>query len=217
MGDEPELRHGVLLVPVGTTGGWLGTVMSGNGLMPPVASSVDPMGMPTRPTVDRVPRAGEEADALGLEDAVVVPLAQVPEAVPDTPILSNRGVGAIVAPVMTVLAPAIEVPVLEFPGLEEDGWTDAPIPEHVEAVVIEPRADVPAAAGLTPGVDSSVAPSGTPVAPTGAPGPMPSGEVTPSEAGAPVIVPTCAIAGLPHSESQATAMIKEAFMVYSPI
>jgi hypothetical protein len=146
--------------------------------MPPVASSVDPMGMPTRPTVDRVPRAGEEADAVGLEDVDVVPLAQVPEAVPDTPILSNRGVGAIVAPVMTVLAPAIEVPVLEFPGLEEDGWTDAPIPEHVEAVVIEPRADVPAAAGLTPGVDSSVAPSGTPVAPTGAPGPMPSGEAT---------------------------------------
>jgi hypothetical protein len=42
------------------------------------------------------------------------------------------------------------------------------------------------AAGLTPGVASSVAPSGMPVAPTGAPGPNPSGEVTPSELGAPV-------------------------------
>jgi len=175
------------------------------------------MGMPTRPTVDRVPRAGEEADAVGLEDAVVVPLGQVPEAVPETPIPSNRGVGAVVAPVVTVLAPAIEVPVLEFPGLEEDGWADAPIPEHVEAAVIEPRVDVPAAAGLTPGVDSSVAPSGTPVAPTGAPGPMPSGEVTPSGAGAPVIVPTCANAGLPHSERQAAAIIIDTFMLYSPI
>ena len=173
--------------------------------------------MPTRPTVDRVPRVGEEADAVGLEDAVVVSLTQVPEAVPDTPMPSNRGVGAIVVPVMTVLEPAIEVPALGFPGLEADGWADAPIPEHVEAAVIEPSADVPAAAGLTPGVDSSVAPSGTPVAPTGAPGPMPSGEVTPSEAGAPVIMPTCAIAGQLHSESQAAAIIKLAFMVYSPI
>jgi hypothetical protein len=176
--DVPVSVHGAMVVPVGTTGDWLCTVMSGKGLTPPVASSVDPMGMPTRPTVDREPRPGDEADAVGLDDAVVVLLAHVPEAVPAMPVLSNKGVGA---PVMALLVLAIEVPGLEFPRLE-----------HAVAAVIEPRADVPAAPGLMPGVASSVAPSGIPVAPTATPGPIPSGEVTPSGAGAPVIMPTCA-------------------------
>lgn len=176
--DVPVSVHGAMVVPVETKGDWLCTVMSGKGLTPPVASSVDPRGMPTRPTVDREPRPGDEADAVGLDDAVVV-LAHVPEAVPAMPRLSNKGVGAAVAPVMVLLVLAIEVPALEFPRLE-----------HAVAAVIEPRADVPAAPGLMPGVANSVAPSGIPVAPTAAPGPIPSGEVTPSGAGAPVIVPT---------------------------
>ena len=61
---------------------------------------------------------------------------------------------------------------------------------------MEPRGDVPAAVGLTPGVAISVAPSGIPVTPTGAPGPIPSGEVTPSGMGAPVPTVTWAHAVL---------------------
>jgi hypothetical protein len=40
--------------------------------------------------------------------------------------------------------------------------------------------DAPDIAGLSPGVASSVAPIGISTGPTGEPGPMPSGEVTPS-------------------------------------
>ena len=142
---------------------------------------------------DREPLPGDEADAPGLEDAVVPP-AHVPEAVPDMPVLSNRAVGADIPPV-ALLLPAVEDPEPEFPGLEVVGCADAPIPEHVPAVM-EPRADVPAAVGLTPGVAISVAPSGIPVTPTDAPGPIPSGEVTPSGTGAPVPTVTCAHAVL---------------------
>ena len=70
------------------------------------------------------------------------------------------------------------------------------MPEQAVEAVIEPSAAVPAGGVLTPGVAISVAPSGIPVAPTGAPGPIPSGEVAPSGAGAPVIMPTWAKAGL---------------------
>jgi hypothetical protein len=52
--------------------------------------------------------------------------------------------------------------------------------------IVEPTGD-PADVGLTPGVASSVAPNGIPVAPTGAPGPIPSGEVTPSGTPVPVV------------------------------
>lgn len=205
--------HGAVLVPAGTTDGWLWTVMSGNGLMPPVASSVDPIGMPVRPTVDREPVPGDEADPIGLDDAVVVPLAHVPEAVPDTPILSNKGVGAGI-PIVMVLLLVIEFPVLATPEPEVEDCVVAPRPEHVESIVMLPRGDVPAV-GLTPGVASSVAPSGIPVVPTGAPGPIPSGDVTPSEAGAPVIAPTWANAGLQHNRT--AARMKNAIVECSPI
>jgi len=141
---------------------------------------------------DREPLPGDEADAPGLDDAVVPP-AHVPEAVPDMPVLSNREVADI--PPVALLLPAIEDPELELPGLEVVGCADAPILEHVPAVM-EPRGDVPAAVGLTPGVAISVAPSGIPVTPTDAPGPIPSGEVTPSGTGAPVPTVTWAHAVL---------------------
>jgi hypothetical protein len=195
-----------VLVAVGTT--VLCTVL-GNGLRPPVVSSVDPMGTPTRPAPEREPLPGEEADAAGLADAVVPP-AQVAEAAPDTPALSKREVGADVPPI-ALLVPAIEVPGLAFPDVEVVGCADAPILEHVP-VAIEPRGEVPAAVGLTPGVAISVAPSGIPVTPMGAPGPIPSGEVTPSELGAAVPVPTWANAGLQHNKGQAAATIKKCLM-----
>jgi len=182
--DDVPVGHGTVLVPVGTTVLCTGL---GNGLRPPVVSSVDPMGTPTRPVPDRTPLPGEEADAEGLDEAVVPP-AQVLEVAPDMPVLSKRKVGADVPPIV-LLVPAIEVPGLALAEVEVVGCADAPMLEHVP-VVMEPRGEVPAAPGLTPGVVISVAPSGIPVAPTAAPGPIPSGEVRPSELGAavPVVV-----------------------------
>jgi hypothetical protein len=196
--------------------------MSGSGLRPPGESSVAPRGIPALPPADCAPRpVGEEAEAVGLEEAAVAPLTQVPEAFPERPAASNKGVGAGVPPIM---APpdvigfiAVEVPMPEVPGMEVEGCADAPMPEHAAAALIEPSGDVPATDELMPGVASSVAPSGIPVAPTGAPGPMPSGEVTPSVEGAPVIMPTWAKAGLKHSKGQATAAIHIRFMEDSPV
>jgi len=178
------------------------------------------MGIPTRPTVvERDPRPlGEEADAVALDDAAAVPLAQVPDALPDNPAESNKGVGAgvpvVMAPVAVIVFGVVEVPMPEIPGTAVDNCAEAPMPEHAVEAVIEPSAAVPAADGLTPGVASSVAPSGMPVAPTGAPGPNPSGEVTPSEAGAPVTMPTWAKAGPQPDSEQATAAIKNRFMLF---
>jgi hypothetical protein len=162
--DIAVAGHGTVLVPVGTTGDWV--VISGNGLSPPTASSVDPIGIPTRPTVDRKAIVGEEADAVGLDDAAA--LAQVPDAVPAMPAPSNSGVGADVP----VTAPV--------------AGDDPSAPEHVVADMVEPRSTPLEADELTPGVANSVAPSGIPVGATGTPAPMPSGDVMPMGAAMPV-------------------------------
>jgi hypothetical protein len=185
--------QGTMLVDGETVGATLWVVMSGNGLTPPVESSVDPNGMPTRPTVDREASEGEDADPVGLDEAVV--LGQVPDAVPEMPAPSNSAVGADVpdtapmagdSPFTAAVAPTVELPIPEAPVC-----IDPPVLEHAEVVAVIVLEGVPVEAlGLTPGVASSVAPSGIPVAPTGAPGPIPSGDVTPSVAGAPVIMPT---------------------------
>lgn len=212
VGVMPVVGHGTVPV-VGTTGDWLCTVIFGSGLRPPVVSSVDPMGIPTR-ALDREPKPDDEVDVVAPEDAVVL-LAHVPEAVPDTPVPSNKAVGADIPVVEVPVIPL--VPAIDVPGLEDIDCADAPTPEHVAAEVIEPSAEVPAAAGLMPGAASSVAPSGIPIVPTGAPGPMPSGEVTPSEPGVLVTVPTWAIAGPPPNRAHVTAAIKKGLMEASLI
>jgi len=222
--DIPVVGHGTVLVPVETVGATLWVVMFGNGLTPPVDSSVDPIGIPTRPTVDREAIEGEEADPVGLDEAAV--LAQVPEAVPEMPAPSNSAVGADVpdtapvagdSPFIAPVAPTVELPVPDAP-VDAPVCIDPPMLEHAEVVVDSMLEGMPVEAlGLTPGVASSVAPSGTPVAPTGAPGPIPSGEVTPSVVGAPVIMPTWASAGLPHNNGSAIVKIKKGFMEDSPI
>jgi hypothetical protein len=68
----------------------------------------------------------------------------------------------------------------------------------------------PLGTGLTVGD----APSCKPFAPTGAPGTVPSDEVTPSDG---VTVPTWANAGLPHNKSPAVATINNGLMEDSPI
>jgi hypothetical protein len=208
-------------VSVVTVDGWLCTVMSGSGLRPPGDSSVEPNGIPTRPTVDCAPRpVGEEAEAVALDDVAAVPLAQVPEAFPDMPVESNSGVGAgvpdVMAPLVVMAFGVVDVTMPDVPGMEVVGCAMAPIPEQAVEAVIEPSAVVPATLALTPGVAISVAPSGIPVGPTGEPGPSPSGEVTPSGAGAPVIMPTCAKAGPQPNTAQATAVIRNGLMSKLP-
>jgi hypothetical protein len=68
----------------------------------------------------------------------------------------------------------------------------------------------PLGTGLTVGE----APSCRPFAPTGAPGTVPSDEVTPSDG---VTVPTWANAGLQDKKSPAVAMINNGLMEDSPI
>jgi hypothetical protein len=77
--------------------------------------------------------------------------------------------------------------------------------EHAEGVVIALEAEELDVVGLTPGVASSVAPSGRPVTPTGGAAPIPSGEVIPS-GGVTAPMPTCANAApTPHIDQTAAA------------
>jgi hypothetical protein len=187
--------HGAVVVGAETTNGWVCMVMSGNGLRPPAESSVDPNGIPTRPTVDREAIAGEEADAVGLDAPAAV--AHVPEADPATPAPSNSGVGADVPDAAPIVG---DIPLMALLVPEE----------HAVEAVIAPNGVGPAAVWLTPGVASSVAPSGIPVAPTAAAGPIPSGEVMP-RAGV-VVAPTCAEAAPSSKSDQARAAINMAFI-----
>jgi hypothetical protein len=205
-----------VFVPVGTTVDWL--VVSGNGLRPPVPSSVDPTGIPTRPTVVREPMVGDEADAVGLDDAVVA-VAHVPDAVPAIPAPSNSGVGAEVPDIAPVAedSPGSEpaVPLVEFPMPEAAVCIAPMVLEHAEGVVIviALEAEEPDVIGLTPGVASSVAPSGRPVPPTGAAAPIPSGEVIPS-GGVTAPMPTCANAAPTLHNDQTVAAAKIPFAVF---
>lgn len=201
-----------MLVPVGRTVDWF-CVGSGNGLSPPVPSSVDPIGIPTRPTVLREPMVGDEADVVGLDDGVVA-VAHVPDAVPAIPMPSNSGVGAEVPDI----APVTE----DSPGSEPAApFAELPIPvavvciapmvlEQAEGVVIALEAEGLDVIGLTPGVASSVAPSGTPVTPSGAAAPIPSGEVMPS-GGVTAPMPTCANAAPTLHNDQTVATTKNPF------
>ncbi|HYZ22358.1 MAG TPA: hypothetical protein VE690_09390 [Rhodopila sp.] len=205
-----------MLVPVGTMVDWL-CVGSGNGLRPPVPSSVDPTGIPARPTVLREPMVGDEADAVGLDDEVAA-VAHVPEAVPANPAPSNSGVGAEVPDIAPVAedSPGSElaVPLVEFPVPEAAVCIAPMVLEHTEGVVVIPlEAEEPDVIGLTPGVASSVAPSGTPVTPTGAAAPIPSGEVVPS-GGVTAPMPTCANAAPTSNNDQTVAATKIPFAVF---
>src|ERR1700681_3906351 len=87
--------------------------------------------------------------------------------------------------------------------------------EHAEGVVIAIafEAEELDVIGLTPRVASSVAPSGRPVAPTGAAAPIPSGEVIPS-GGVTAPTPTCAKAAPTLHNDQTVAATKMLFAVF---
>jgi hypothetical protein len=135
---------------------------------------------------------GEEAEAAGCDETPVV--EHVPDAVPAEPPPSNSAV----EPVDPMPEPA-------------------PPPEHVELLpAIAAGSDGFDVVGLTPGVASSVAPRGTPTGPTAPPGPIPSGEVTPSGDGE-LVPPTCAAAGAPPSVAATAAAIIRRLMPSSAL
>jgi hypothetical protein len=170
------------LVPTDDGNDGLGIMAVGGGLKPPNPNSVDPNGIPTRPTVDREPSMpGEEADAAACE--------------PDPSV-----------------APAHEPEDMGMP--EEVCGGDTPMPgQAVKLPIVEPSGEVPEIIGLTPGVPSSVAPSGIPMGPTAAPGPRPSGDVTPIGASGVVpIPPTWAKAQLQPKSAAAAVAIHRRFI-----
>ena len=91
---------------------------------------------------------------------------------------------------------------------------EIPTVEHAVPLLMFGTVIVP----VTPlgiGLTSGDAPGGSkPFGPTGAPGTVPSEEVTPSGG---MTVPTWASAGLLHNKEQAAATINNGLMEYSPI
>jgi len=177
--DVVDGRNGLARSAEGGTDG-LSVGSCGMGLTPPTPSSVEPIGMPTRPLADAaaIP-VGDEADPAGLAEPVVM-LVQVPEAVPVVPPPSKRFIEPGVVDVDVPVLPVDEVLVpVRFPAVELT-------PEHVAMLPVSAGAtgDTPEVVGLTPADPSSVLPKGIPVPGTGGAAPMPSGEVMPSGDGA---------------------------------
>jgi len=171
----------------------------GAGLRPPAPSSVDPMGIPTRPTgAPAAMPVGDDADAVG--EATLAPAVQVPDAVPVAP-LSNTVANPVREELVEPIAGAAPVA-----GVPNDACgIELLKPEHTARSLVErPEGVVP---GEVPCGTISVAPRGIPVGATGAGTPMPSGEVMPSGdgVGAPPIVPTWAIAEPGQSASASIA------------
>jgi hypothetical protein len=159
----------------------------GAGLRPPAPSSVDPIGIPTRPTgaPADIP-VGDDADAVG--DGGLGPAVQVPDAVPVVPPSKTvaNPVGELVVP-MVDAAPVAGAP-------KDACGTELLKPEQTARSLVERPEGV--VLGEVPGGTISVAPRGIPVGATGGGAPMPSGEVMPSAegVGAPPTVPTWAMA-----------------------
>jgi hypothetical protein len=199
--DMSVVGHGT--VPFEMMAGWFCVVISGSGLSPPVASSVEPSGTPSRPTLDRAPMVGDEADPVALE--TVVPAAQVPDAVPEMPAPSNKAVGADVPEIAPV---ADDSPFMAPVGAVE--LPAAPV-EQADVDVIMPGVATLVTVGLTPGVANSVAPIGMPVVPTAAAGPRPRGDVRPS-GGVTGAMPTWAKAAPASSSEPTMTTARMAFM-----
>jgi len=112
--------------------------------------------------------------------------AHVPEAVPALPPPSNVMDDADV--------PAVDIPMpTELPVIAPPDRFPADELMPAQVVMLSaagPSGETPEAIGLTPGELNSVAPRGIPVPGTAGGGPMPSGEVMPSGAGA--LPETCA-------------------------
>jgi hypothetical protein len=194
-------------------------------LTPRLPISVDPIGIPVRAPPPRVVGdvdVGVDEEAMLLEPEPHIPdspdVSSIPDVadiaddidIPDVAVLPD------IAPVAGDVVPIAVPPpskVAVDPNIVED---EVPKVEHVVPLLgIEIVPVTPVGAGLTPGDAISVEPIGIPAAPTGALGPIPSGEVAPSE-GVAVTAPAWANAGL-HSKGHAIATIKKRFMEDSPV
>ena len=179
----PDVETGAVGLTVKTSGG---------GLSPPTPNSVEPNGMPTRPTGDPNPiPVGDEADDAGPAAEPPATPMQVPDALPIVPPPSKRAdePGVPVAD----MALLDEIPGIEPPMPDDTCGSEPPMLEHVVMLPgAAPTGDVPDVIGLTPGVESSVAPMGIPVRGTAGAGPIPSGDVIPSGDPDGPIPPICA-------------------------
>jgi hypothetical protein len=175
---------------------------------------------------------GDEADAAGPPKELPTAVAQVPDAVPAVPppskTIVETAVGDVVpaldipvptdVPMIETLAPdvvpAVAVPVAErVGGLPKDTCgSEPPIPEHCVTV---PIVDVPII-GLTPGVLSSVEPSGMPVGATAEPGSMPRGDVGVRPGTGLAVPPICANAGLNAKSAANPAVMSVPRMTLTP-
>lgn len=227
--DSPVVGHGIVLivevdvVKVDIDGFVLGIA---GGLRPPAPSSVDPIGIPTRATVEPDPiPVGDEADAAGPAKEALSVEGQVPDADPAMPPPSNavddvevpavetpvpEDVPDIALPIPDELPVTDDICAAEPPVPNDDSAIEPPIPRHPEAVTVAgPSADVLDVIGLTPGDASSVAPRGTRTGGTGEPDPTPSGDVMPS-GGSPG--ETCARAGTELKITAAVVAITKVFI-----
>jgi hypothetical protein len=161
----------------------------GAGLRPPAPSSVDPKGIPSRPTAAAfVMPVGEDAEAVGRAKAVLPPGVHVPDVVPVLP-PSNMA-----DPVREELLEPILVAVPVAGPPNDACGIELPKPEQTAVPLIaRPVGVVP---GDMPAETISVAPRGIPAGATGTVAPIPSGEVMLSGEGlgAPPTGPTWDIA-----------------------
>jgi hypothetical protein len=204
--DIPIVGQGTADIDGGADG--LTERTSGGGLRPPVPSSIEPNGIPTRPTDDGEPiPVGDEADPAGPDTELLAMPAQVPDAVPAVPPPSKMAVEP-------------DVPAADVATPDDIPAVGLPRPEHAlpGTALKGDNGDAPDVIGLTPGDASSVAPRGIPVGATAGAGPMPSGDVMPSgdEPGDVPSPPTCAAAGPQPKSAVTTAAINKRAITVSP-
>jgi hypothetical protein len=183
-GENPVVEHGMPLPIVEGFG--LGAGTTSNGLTPALPISTDPNGIPVRAAPP-----GEVGDVAADDEALLL------ELVPHVP--------EVAAPPGNVPVPAPSPPPSKFvlePDIPDDGL---PIAKHVVLFPVIPI--VAAAAGLSPGDASSVAPMGIPAGGTGEPAAKPSGEVAPIPGVGLPIPPTCANAGMQPKSAACSAAI----------
>jgi hypothetical protein len=131
---------------------------SGAGLRPPAPSSVDPMGIPTRPTGGAAAMpVGDEADAVG--DARLGPAVQVPDAVPVVPPSKT-----VANPVGELAVPMVDPAPIAGAPKEACGTELLKLEQTARSLVERPEGVVP---GEVPCGTISVAPRGMPVGATG--------------------------------------------------
>jgi hypothetical protein len=175
------------------------------GLSPALPISVAPMPMPTGPTGD----PGVDVPAVAAAAAPAPPIgAHGPDALAVVP---PPATPAPMPPPSNVALP--EAPVVALVTAAEVAAADN-APPHATPVRGS-SGDAPERIGLAPGVASSVAPRGTRVGPTGALGPMPSGDVMPK--GNPgEMLDACACAA-PQLKSAATSTIAKRVIMASAL